>query len=82
VDTLLRRLARTAIRRGMAGDWAWLAIAASTFVLRRALSADRGSVVSSLKVSPGERVLITVRSHDEPTGESFELSAEDLASLS
>jgi hypothetical protein len=45
----------------MAGDWAWLAIAASTFILRRAL--------------------ITVRSHDEPIGETFELSAEDLASL-
>jgi hypothetical protein len=65
----------------MAGDWAWLAIAASTFILRRALSADRGSVVSSLTLTPGERVLITVRSHDEPIGETIELSAEDLASL-
>jgi hypothetical protein len=65
----------------MAGDWAWLAIAASTFILRRALSADRGRVVSSLTLTPGERVLITVRAHDEPTGETFEVSAEDLASL-
>ena len=37
VDALLRRLLRAAVRRGLAGDWTWLAVAACAYVLRRAL---------------------------------------------
>jgi hypothetical protein len=61
MDTLLRRLLRSALRRGMADrNWAWFVIAASAFVLRRTL-ADKGGVVSSLTLVPGEQVLISVR---------------------
>jgi hypothetical protein len=63
VDALLRRLLRAAMRRGMAGDWTWLVIAASAYVLRRALR-DRGGVVSTLRVSPGEQILISVREYN------------------
>jgi len=61
VDALLRRFLRAAVRRGLAGNWTWLVVAAFTFILRRALN-DKGGVVSTLKISPGEQVLISV--HD------------------
>jgi hypothetical protein len=60
VDALLRRLLRAAVRRGLAGDWTWIAIGISAFVLRRALREDKG-IVETLTVSPGEQILITVR---------------------
>jgi len=63
VDALLRRILRAALRRGMAGDWTWLVIAASAYVLRRSLK-DKGGVVSTLRVSPGERILISVREYN------------------
>jgi hypothetical protein len=59
MDALLRRLLRAAFRRGIAGNWAWLVIALCTFIWRRIL-ADRGGKVSSLKIAPGEQVLISV----------------------
>ena len=57
------------MRRGLAGDWTWLVIALCAFVLRRSLS-DRGGVVSSLRISPGEQVLISVRNWDGPVFEA------------
>lgn len=60
MDFLLRRFLRAGIRRGLGGNWYWFLLAGSTFFLRRVLS-DRSSAVSSLTVSPGEQVLITVR---------------------
>ena len=63
MDALLRRILRAALRRGMAGDWTWLVIAASAYVLRRSLK-DKGGVVSTLRVSPGERILISVREYN------------------
>jgi len=65
VDALLRRLLRAAVRRGLAGDWTWLVIAACAFILRRSL-ADKGGVVSTLRVSPGEQILISVRAYNDP----------------
>jgi len=65
MDALLRRLLRAAVRRGIAGNWTWFAFAACAYVLRRALS-DRGGVVSTVKVSPGEQVLISVRERNAP----------------
>jgi hypothetical protein len=65
VDALLRRLLRAAVRRGLAGNWTWFVVAASVFILRRSLN-DKGGVVSTLRVSPGERLLITVRGPDDP----------------
>ena len=69
MDALLRRLLRAATRRGMAGDWTWLVIAASAYVLRRALR-DKGGVVSTLRVSPGEQILISVREYNAPPAEA------------
>ena len=60
MDAILRRLVRAAFRRGIAGNWAWLVFAGAIFVLRRAL-ADKGGTVTSLKLLPGEQVLISVR---------------------
>ena len=59
MDVLLRAIVRAALRRGLAGNLTWLGIALFTIVLRRALI-DRGGVVTSLRVSPGERLLISV----------------------
>jgi hypothetical protein len=60
MDVLLRRFLRAGVRRGVAGNWYWFLLAGATFILRRVLN-DRTSVVSTLSVSPGEQVLITVR---------------------
>jgi hypothetical protein len=60
MDALLRRLLRTGMRRGLGGEWSWLALAGAAFVLRRVLS-DGGGKVSRLEVKPGEQVLISVR---------------------
>jgi hypothetical protein len=60
VDLLLRRFLRAGVRRGVAGNWYWFLLAGATFFLRRVLN-ERPSPVSTLKVSPGEQVLITVR---------------------
>jgi hypothetical protein len=65
VDALLRRLLRAAVRRGLAGDWTWLAVAASAFVLRRALR-PKDDLVHSLRLSPGEQILISVRDPLDP----------------
>ena len=59
MDVLLRALVRAALRRGLAGNLTWLGIALFTIVLRRALW-NRDGVVTSLRVSPGERLLISV----------------------
>jgi len=60
VDVLLRRFLRAGVRRGLAGNWYWFLLAGATFLLRRVLN-DRTSVVSTVTVSPGEQLLITVR---------------------
>jgi hypothetical protein len=60
VDVLLRRFLRAGVRRGLAGNWYWFLLAGATYLLRRVVN-DRSSVVSTLSVSPGEQVLITVR---------------------
>jgi hypothetical protein len=60
MDVLLRRFVRAGVRRGIAGNWYWFLLAGATVFLRRVLN-DRTSVVSTVTVSPGEQVLITVR---------------------
>jgi hypothetical protein len=64
---------RSAFRRGIAGNWAWLVFAGATFLLQRTLRGDRGGVVSSLKLVPGEQVLITLRDRNA----SVEPSTDD-----
>jgi hypothetical protein len=65
VDILLRRFLRAGVRRGIAGNWYWFLLAGATFLLRRVLN-DRTSAVSSVKVLPGEQLLITVRDRNTP----------------
>jgi hypothetical protein len=65
---------RAAVRRGLAGDWTWLVIAACAYILRRSLN-DKGGVVSSLRISPGEHVLISVREYDAPAVDFARLGA-------
>ena len=60
MDIVLRRFLRAGVRRGLAGNWYWFLLAGATFFLRRVLN-DRSSVVSSVKVAPGERLIISVR---------------------
>jgi hypothetical protein len=60
---------RAAVRRGLAGDWTWLVIAGSAFVLRRALR-PKDDIVSSLRIAPGEQILISVRDADDPPFDS------------
>ena len=69
MDALLRRLVRAAVRRGLDGDWTWLVIAGSAFVLRRALR-PKDDIVSSLRIAPGEQILISVRGADDPPFDS------------
>jgi hypothetical protein len=62
VDYLLRRLVRVAARRGMRGEhWAWFALAAGAFVLRRARRRE-DPIVYSRRVGAGERLLVSIRS--------------------
>ena len=69
MDILLRRFLRAGVRRGLAGNWYWFMLAGATFYLRRVLN-DRSAVVSSVKVAPGEQLLITVSDPKTPLGES------------
>ena len=65
MDLLLRRFLRAGVRRGVAGNWYWFLLVFATFFLRRVLN-DRSSPISSVKVSPGEQLLITVRDRNTP----------------
>ena len=49
----------------MAGNWYWFLLAGSTFILRRVLN-DRGGAVSTVKIAPGEQILISVRDAKTP----------------
>ena len=61
MDYLLRRLVKVATRRGMRGEhWAWFALAAGAFVLRRARRRE-DPVVYSRRVAVGDRLLVTIR---------------------
>jgi hypothetical protein len=65
MDFLLRRILRAGMRRGLGGQWSWLVLAGAAYVLRRALN-DSGGPVSTVKISPGEQVLISVRDAGQP----------------
>ena len=62
MDYLLRRLVKTATRRGMRGEhWAWFALAAGAYLLQRTRRRE-DPLVYSRRVSPGDRLLVTIRS--------------------
>lgn len=61
MDYLLRRLVKVATRRGMKGEhWAWFALAAGAFVLRRARRAE-DPVVFSRRISAGDSLVVSLR---------------------
>jgi hypothetical protein len=65
-DTLLRRLVRTGFRRGFAGEhWAWLVLAGSAWLLRRARTRP-DPLVLSMPMTPGERYLVTISDPGAP----------------
>ena len=67
IDTLLRRLARAGVRRALPGDhWAWLVLAGSAYVARRARR--RADVVTKLSLTPGERYLVSVQPSSRRAG--------------
>ena len=53
------------MRRGLGGNWYWFLLAGATFFMRRVLNARSGPV-STLKVAPGEQLIITVRDRKTP----------------
>jgi hypothetical protein len=57
-------------------NWAWFVIAACALILRRALS-DKGAVISSIKIAPGEQVLISVSDRNTPIGSRPSAPDED-----
>jgi len=59
VDILLRKLIRSASRRGFAGQRGWLLVAGAAFVLRRARRADE-PVALSMPLKIGDRLLVTL----------------------
>jgi hypothetical protein len=55
MESLLRRLARSGLRRGLGGDgWPWLLLAAAAYTLRRARQGPK-ETVAILRVQPGDR---------------------------
>jgi hypothetical protein len=56
VEALLRRLVRLGIDRGVGGNGAtWFALAATAYLMRRARQRSR-AVVTSMPISPGQRI--------------------------
>jgi len=58
VDRILSSVITRALRRGMAGEPAWLAVGVAVWLVRRARRRPP-AVVWSGRVSPGDRLLIT-----------------------
>ena len=59
MDALLRRLARSGLRRGLTGEhWAWLVLAGAAYLLRR--GRERPAASTTVDLTPGERYLIRV----------------------
>ncbi|MDA8311375.1 MAG: hypothetical protein M0Z46_12345 [Actinomycetota bacterium] len=60
MDSVLKRVTRAGLRRGLGGEhWAWLVIAGAAYLLRRARRPD--DRVERIDVRPGERYLVTLQ---------------------
>src|SRR5436305_153214 len=68
--TLLRRIMRTGVRRGMAGSRAWfvVGVAAGGVRLLLHLARDEDEVVYRTVVQPGDRVLVAVSGGKDSLG--------------
>lgn len=61
MTALVNWLYRTGLKKGSTGGhWSWLVVALGAHILRADKERQRGSVVS-MPISPGERVLVTLR---------------------
>jgi hypothetical protein len=58
VDRLLRSLVTRSLRRGLAGEPIWLAVAVGVWLVRRARNAGP-EVIWEGRVAPGQRLTIT-----------------------
>jgi hypothetical protein len=55
---LLRRLSREGLERGVSGgNWAWLVVAASAFILRRAMR--QSATTTTIDVKSGETWVVS-----------------------
>ncbi|MGH9088883.1 MAG: hypothetical protein ACRDYZ_12375 [Acidimicrobiales bacterium] len=67
MDGLLKRLSRTAFRRGLAGEhWAWLVLAGATYLIRRARRSE--GAATTLALEPEQRYLVRLVTPDGRRG--------------
>ncbi len=67
MDRLLRTLATRALKRGLAGEPIWLAVAVGVWLVRRGRRAG-GEVIWQGRVSPGQRLVVTTTDPGSPVG--------------
>lgn len=60
IDSLLRRAARSGLRRGLSGEhWAWFAVALAAYLARRVRRP--GADTTTVDLRGGARYLVTLR---------------------
>jgi len=65
VDRLLRALATRSLKRGLAGEPIWLAVAVGVWLVRRARRAGP-EVIWEGRVAPGQRLVVTTTDPASP----------------
>jgi hypothetical protein len=71
VDRLLRTLVTRSLRRGLAGEPIWLAVAIGVWLVRRARNAGP-EVIWEGRVSPGQRLTVITTEPASPGGSGKE----------
>jgi len=67
VDRILRTFVSRSLRRGMAGEPIWLAVALGFWLVRRVRNAGP-EVIWEGRVSPGQRLVVTTKDPDTRAG--------------
>ena len=67
MDRLLRSLVTRALRRGVAGEPIWLAVALGAWMVRRARR-SKSELVWQGRVEPGQRLVVTTIDPAAPGG--------------
>ncbi|MGH8981263.1 MAG: hypothetical protein ACRDWE_09625, partial [Acidimicrobiales bacterium] len=68
IDSLLRRLAKSGLRRAMAGEhWAWFLLAGGAYLLRRVRQSD--DKAAKIHLRSGDRYVIEVHEGASRRGE-------------
>ncbi|MGH9016559.1 MAG: hypothetical protein ACRDY1_02310 [Acidimicrobiales bacterium] len=76
MDRLLRSLVRRALRRGVAGEPVWLAVALGVWLVRRARNSGP-EVIWEGRVAPGQRLTVTTSAPGTPAGSRTGSGAPD-----